>query len=172
MLGTEEISGLFVDEQKFIQGTRCNQQIMSQIFFGFFSKLARTKTQQSTNKVSEHNIQYSRAYQQVVSTSFFILCPPFILLPHYLRQIPFFHLPPPPTEYAAPLPWVGIRNIDTASYPTSDKALAVAKPLQQPPHLHINGFLKNILRKFRLGLNLLSVLTSMREIFFLILFRR
>ena len=37
----------------------------------------------------QHFLQYFCAYQQVVSTSYFFLYPIFILLPHYLRQLPF-----------------------------------------------------------------------------------
>ena len=64
---------------------------MSQ-FSRFFRKLARMKTWQITYKASEHNIMcvhYFCAYQQDMSNFSFILYPLFILLPNYLRQVPF-----------------------------------------------------------------------------------
>ena len=78
---------------------------MSSIFW-FLRKVARTKTQKSTNKVSEHNGRtlfsrvlalITRAWTGEVSTSSFSFYPLFVLLPHYLGQLPF-SLPP---QYAA-----------------------------------------------------------------------
>ena len=64
----------------------------------------------------------------MVSTLDFILYPLFILLPHSLRQLPLFHLPLPPPEYAITLAQAIIRNSNTASPPTSYEALSTAKP--------------------------------------------
>ena len=68
-------------------------------FFRFRRKLARTKTQQSTDKVSEHNgrtvfswalIFLTRSSTGVVSTSPYHLSSIFITLPHNLHQLPIF----------------------------------------------------------------------------------
>ena len=78
--------------------------------FGFCRKLARTKNQQGTDKASKHNrcTLFSQAlifctHQQKWRQLFFILYPIFVLIPHYLRQLPFSPLPPPPPplEHAA-----------------------------------------------------------------------
>ena len=78
-------------------------------------------------------VQSFCAYKQAVSTFSFILYYLFILLPHYLRQLPFSPPPLPPPEYASPPYRSLIRNIKTLLPPTSDKALATAEPLHQPP---------------------------------------
>ena len=76
--------------------------------FIFFRKLARTKTQQGTDKASGHNrpTVFSRAlifrtYQQKWLKHCFILCLIFVLLPRNFRQLPFLPPPPPPLEHAA-----------------------------------------------------------------------
>ena len=93
------------------------------VFFGFCRKLVRMKTNKSTYKESEHNIQYYCAYQQVMSTLSFILYPLFILFPHYFWQLPFFHPPLLPLEYSDPPVRAGIGNVYTALPPTSYKPL-------------------------------------------------
>ena len=72
--------------------------------FGFRRKIARTKTQQGTDKASKHNGRtlFSRAlvfctHQQKWRQLSFILYPLFILLPHNLCQLPFS----PTSEHAA-----------------------------------------------------------------------
>ena len=47
-------------------------------------------------------VQYLSAYHQVVSTSSIIIYHLFILLPHYLRELTFSPLYPPPTKYDTP----------------------------------------------------------------------
>ena len=77
---------------------------------GFRKKLPHTKTQQGTDKAIKHN-GYTvflwdlvlRNHQQKWRTICFIIYPLFILLPHNLRQLPFFpqRLPPPRPVHAA-----------------------------------------------------------------------
>ena len=86
-------------------------------FFGFRRKLARTKTQQSTDKASDHNgrtvflwalVLNTRVSTGVVSTSSYHLSSIYSL--HFLTictNFPFSPPPPPPTEYAAPFGLVG-----------------------------------------------------------------
>ena len=73
---------------------------------GFFSDFAGNLRVQKPNKAQTKRanitgVQYLRAYHQVVSTFSFILYSLFILLPHYLCQLPFSHPPLPPPKHAA-----------------------------------------------------------------------
>ena len=107
--------------------------------FGFFRKIAWTKTQQGTDKASEHNghavflrdlILLMRALTGVVSNLYYRLSSihytssPFLLTSFFVsasatnrvrhhRQIK----PPTMTEYAIPLVWLGMQNNMTDSPP-------------------------------------------------------
>ena len=70
---------------------------------------ARRSNKAQTNQAKITGVKYFCAYQQVVSTSSFILYPIFILLPHYLQQLTFWPRPSPPREYAPP-PDLGIHK--------------------------------------------------------------
>ena len=111
--------------------TRCIPRSFPEFsVFVFCRKLVRTKTQQGTKKVSEHNrravfsrVLIFRTHQQKWRHLCFILYPLFILLPHNLRQLPFS--PPPPLEHTAAI-------LDRMSVPPG------GKPLPPPlliPHL-------------------------------------
>ena len=105
-----------------------------QVFFGFCRKLARAQNpnKSQTKRANLTGVQYLREYHQVVSTSPFILYPLLILLPQYLRQLPF--LPPhlSPTEYRIPSARSVIRNSKTASLPNTDNYLATTETIHQP----------------------------------------
>ena len=68
-----------------------------------------------------------------MSTSSFIFYTLFILLPHYLHQLPFLPPPPPPTEYAATLAGAGIKESKTKYVPTDYEVIAATERLRQPP---------------------------------------
>ena len=105
------------------------------VFSGFRRNLARTKTQESTDKVSEHNgpTVFSRVSTGGLHFVFNHLTL-FILIPHYLHQLPFLTLPFPLTEYADLPAQLVIRKSKTASPLTIDKSLSATDPLRRPPH--------------------------------------
>ena len=79
--------------------TRCSQQKMSQFFFRFRREIARTKTQQITDKASKHNrrtviswylVLLMHASTGVVSDLSYIVYLLFVLLPHNFHQLPLF----------------------------------------------------------------------------------
>ena len=92
---------------------------MYRFFFNFTGNLCAQKPNKAQRKrASRTGVNYLCVYHKVVSTSSFILYPPFILLTHYLHQLPFSLLSPPLLEYAPPcLARIGIRNIKTVSPP-------------------------------------------------------
>ena len=105
--------------------------------FGFGRKLALTKTQQGTDKASEHNrcTVFSQAlifytHQQKRRQLCFILYSLFVLFPHNLRQLTFLPLPPPPLEHASAI-------IDRVSVtPSGTPSLPPLTPPRLPiPHL-------------------------------------
>ena len=85
------------------------QQNVPGFFLVFSRKLTRTKKQKITDKSSEHNgctvlsqalVFLKSASTVTVSTSYFILNPVCITLPHNFCQLPFLLPPPQLTECA------------------------------------------------------------------------
>ena len=94
-------------------------------FFLILQETRAHKTQQNTDKASEHNgCNVFLAYQQVVSNLSYILYPLLILIPHYMQQITFSPPPLPPTEYAPPPTRLAIRKSTTVSPLTDDESCA------------------------------------------------
>ena len=100
-------------------------------FFGFHRKLAHTKLHHNKDKSIKRNVHYLCAYQQLVSTSPFILYHISILIYSYLLQLPFFAstsattgVRPPPSP-----PQADIRNSNTVLPLTSDEVIVSANPL-------------------------------------------
>ena len=80
---------------------------MSRVIFGFCRKLARTKTQRSIEKASEHNghtvfswvlVLLTRALTGLVPTLSYRVYSLFVSFPHNLHQLTLS--PPLPPEYA------------------------------------------------------------------------
>ena len=115
--------------------TTCIQKNMSLFYSDFTGNLhARKPNIAHTKKLNIMGVYYFCTHQQVVKTSYFILYPIFILLPHYLLQLPLSP-PPPPTIELPPPPspaQAGIINSNTVSSLTSGKVLANTKPIHQP----------------------------------------
>ena len=103
---------------------------------GFHRKLARTKTQQVTDKTSKRGIfavfGISRASTELAST-FCIPDPLLILLPCYLRQLTFSPLP----EYAAAI--LNHVSVPLSVTPPSPPQLLITHP--HPIHFLYRPFL-------------------------------
>ena len=104
------------------------------VFSGFCRKLARTKTEQITDKASECNGRKAFSRVSTGGVNFVIS---FILYSFYFLTIcsnfPFQlrlrhrqSTPPPPTR-------AGIRKSNTVLPPTAEEALAATEPLRRPP---------------------------------------
>ena len=109
---------------------------------GFFSDfagnfLAQKHDKWMKNKANVTGVQYLCTFHQVVSNVSFIsfILFVFILLPHYLIQLPFFLLPLTPTECATPPAPVSIIKSNTSFPLTVDEALVATELLHLPPRL-------------------------------------
>ena len=107
------------------------------LFLDFVGKSHAQKPNKSLIKwANKTGVQNFCAYQQFVSTYYFILYYLFILFPYYFFQYSFLPSPPPLLEYAAALDQEGIINSLTSLPPTSDESLATNEPLYWPPRFH------------------------------------
>ena len=93
-------------------------------------KLARTKTEQSTEKENKNKGSklffgdlVLRGHKQELYQLCLIIYPLFITLSHNLHQLNFLPPPSPQTEYATPLVGEGMLNNMTALPPDLQKSL-------------------------------------------------
>ena len=118
-------------------------------FFDFFRRLARTKTEQITDKARKHNGHTIFLRYLVLHThkqEWIQLCmeiyPIFITLTYNLHQLPFLPplMLPPPTEYATPLNLVVKVHrplISEELQPSDDAFLPLPILSIKPPSLNV-----------------------------------